>query len=124
MAIYTRFGKEVNFTAAKIIPMWSEYRNGEILHHYSRPESTKRTKKIEEMPTWHVTAIYAADGHALSDGKYTAAGNFVADDGIREIHDVMHALRPSWEDDWNRWNKVGGPDQTEVWGDNMGERVA
>ena len=123
MAIYTRYGMAVKLTDAKIIPMWSETRRGEIRQHYNKPKQTKRTIEIEEMPTWHVLASYE-DGRKLSDGKWIPLGNFNADDGIRELHATVHALCPAWEDKWNEWVPMYGPSQTEVWGDNMGVQVA
>lgn len=113
MAIYTRFGEEVQFKSARLAPVWVERLSNEIKHHYQPKQPTRRTKSLELMPFWFVTAT--GDGaRALCEGKWLNAYDFRADDGIREIHETLFKLNPDHAAKEEEWNKADGPQADEL----------
>lgn len=113
MAIYTRFGSRVEFTAARMIPVWIERLAGEIKWHYRPKAPTRRTKEIREEPVWHVTAVYDG-GEVVCGGKWMNLGGFVADGGISEIMARCHELAPDAPEKFEQWSKADGPDASAL----------
>lgn len=103
MAIYTRFGSEVQLLTARLVPVWIERLPGEIKWHYAEKKPSKRTEAIDAMPCWHVTAKDKKSGRMICDGKLISANEFRADDGAAEIHDTMQKINPDHRDRFMEW---------------------
>jgi hypothetical protein len=111
MAIYTRYGPEVIITAARILPIWRKVAPSKISLHIKKPTQPKRGKvTIEESPNWYVKCHYAEGLEPIHNGKWTSPWWFVADDGAREISDLLVKLNPEDSAKWYEWNKEGAPD--------------
>lgn len=127
MAIYTRFGSEVELLTARLVPVWVERKRGEIKWHYSAPKPTRQTIKIEEMPMWFVTAKYTDEGLAgemVCDGKLVNPATLKADGGSREIWERMHVLNPWDAAADEKWNKANGPRASELFATVQEKMVA
>lgn len=103
MAIYTRFGSEVELLTACLVPIWIEELPGEIKWHYSEKKPTKRTKKITAMPCWHVTGKDVESGELICDGGTFSANELRADNGTNEIYEAMWKLNPKHKDGFQDW---------------------
>ena len=103
MAIYTRFGSEIELLTARLCPVWIEQVPGEIKWHYSEKKPTKRTKELHVMPCWHCTAKYVDNGEPVCDGKWLNPNMFRADDGIGEIWKKLWELNPGDKDRFQEW---------------------
>lgn len=119
MAIYTRFGMRVKVTEARMIPVWIERLPSEIRWHYAPKKATRRTKELREEPVWHIKATYDhgddMDGALVCDGKWMALDGFVADNGIRELHEHCHTLNCDDLFKFAEWRKANGPKASELY---------
>lgn len=101
MAIYTRMGSRVQFTAARLLKVWTtngNIGNGvELKWHYTEPKRTSRWRKdvkVEVMEfVWHVKANYE-DGAPVCGGDEMPLHGFVADGAIQEIVAECYRLNP------------------------------
>jgi hypothetical protein len=113
MAIYTRFGGEVEITHARFIPVWVERTPDAIRWHYSRPKKTRAGAKIEEVPIWHYRGRYVGDSNPrhwhVCDGKWVDANSLKADGGWPEIEAKLIELCPDGPAKYREWNKAGAP---------------
>jgi hypothetical protein len=114
MAIYTRFGSEIELLTSRLVPIWIELAPGEIKWHYSKPVKVHKKSQVTEMPMWFVTAKYIEDGLMVCDGKLFNAAELKADEGSREIWLKMHDLNPDHAAKDALWNKAGSPDAHEL----------
>lgn len=114
MAIYTRFGSEIELLTSRLVPIWVEHKPGEIKWHYSAPKKVGKRSKVNEMPMWFVTARYIEDGKPVCDGKLFNGAELKADEGSREIWLKMHELNPDHKAKDELWNKAGSPSASEI----------
>ena len=103
MAIYTRFGSEIELLTARLLPIWIERLPGEIKWHYTERKPSKRTKEITIMPCWHVTAKDVESGEPICGGGTFSANELKADNGMTEIYDAMWKLNPVHKDGFQDW---------------------
>lgn len=103
MAIYTRFGSEIELLTARLIPIWIEQLPGEIKWHYSEKKPSKRTREITVMPCWHVTAKYVEDGKLVLDGQEFSSNELRADGAVQEIYQAMWTINPAHKDAFQDW---------------------
>ncbi len=103
MAIYTRFGSEIELLTARLCPVWIEHLAGEIKWHYSEKKPTRLTKELTVMPCWHCTAKYVDTGEPVCDGQWMNPNMFKADDAIGEIWQKLWELNPSHRQKFEDW---------------------
>lgn len=99
MAIYSRCGAPVKLITARQRTVYIEERPGEIKWHYKEPKPVKRTRRIDAVLVWHVTAEMTGSypdgsgkiGERLADGREITVNELRADEGWPEIEDACKA---------------------------------
>jgi hypothetical protein len=106
------YDQEIEITEARMIPVWIAYSPGKIVWHYKQVKPRGKTR-VHCEPVWHIKGRWKSGG-MLNGGGWRSLSGITADNGIHEILAECHRLAPDQEEKFQRWNKVGGPEATEI----------
>lgn len=79
---FTRFGRPVNITAARLIPVWIEQssRFAKPRWFYSEPSGVP-SNKISHHVVWHWKGSYTDNDTPVCEGRWANVGTLAASDG-------------------------------------------
>jgi hypothetical protein len=110
MAIYTRFGSEIEIIDARMIPVWVIHKGHEVIWEYAKPKKPLRHWEVTEQPTWHYRGYYKDNSSPVCDGKWVDANSLKADGGWSEIQKQLLNFAPGAQRKYEEWNKKGAPE--------------